>query len=630
VEQHDPSATARPTWFRALARLWGLRTIEAAPRGSPVALIMLLSASWLAAWVLVDRWQRQPDPEFSADGIPLLAWYALAILCWAGLLSWRARPRPALGAALVLALGLTPLPLLLMSVVVYFLDGLWFWCAGGAVALYALAYLARGLRTLTGRPQRSAALLGVVFLAAFIYASDALNAIPDLWNPRDTDSQSSDEDAASREAALFDQADRIDEALEAVRRDAGAVNPEAFFLGFAGVGDEKVFAQEIGLASRVLGERYDIGDRRLSLINDERDLDRAPIASVSGLRFALRGLAARMDLGKDVLFLAISSHGSSSPAIEVSNSQIPLQNLSAPDLTDALHDAGIQWRVIIISACYAGGFIDSLRDPKTIVITAAAADRTSFGCSSDSDLTYFGEAFYRDALPGARSLRDAFETAKAAIAVREQGEHVTASVPQAFFGQDIEAKLKGWETPERRAPGKEAGQTRAQNATLLHRHAGIAEQSQRAENGVNRRGDHAHHLDGNPFRGAFGKQDSGHIDDHHAKRRAGDDGNQVVVFGRQRERDDLRLVAHFGQEERHDGERENSVGATRLHIVIHLVRDERPGGDCQKRDSEHPSQCLRADERAGPFADDTGNQVVDQRRHENAGDDRHGPAQPGG
>jgi hypothetical protein len=103
--------------------------------------------------------------------------------------------------------------------------------------------------------------------------------------------------------------------------------------------------------------------------------------------------------------------------------------------------------VIILSACYAGGFIESLRDPQTIVITAAAADRTSFGCSNDRDLTYFGEAFYRDALPGARSLRDAFETAKAAIAARERVEHVTPSNPQAYFGAQMEAKLAAMNVP---------------------------------------------------------------------------------------------------------------------------------------------------------------------------------------
>jgi hypothetical protein len=421
-------------------RLWCLRTVDAEPRGNPVAAITVLSISWLAAWVIIDRWQRQPNPEFSLDGIPVLAWYALAILGLAGLLSWRATPRPAVGATLVLALGLMPVPLLLMSLGIYTLETDWFWWVSAGAAAYGLIFLDRGLRALTGRSQRVAALAGVIFIALFIYASDAVNAIPDVWNPRDANSLVSDGELAERETALFEQADRIDAALESVQRDPAA-NSEAFFLGFAGVGDEKVFAQEIGLASRVVGQRFGVGDRHLALINDERDLDRAPLASVSGLRYALQGVAARMDLDKDVLFLSISSHGSEGPAIAVSNSQFPLQILSGEDLVDALHDSGIQWRVIIISACYAGGFIGALRDPKTIIITAAAADRTSFGCSNDSELTYFGEAFYRDALPAARSLRDAFETAKQAIAARERSEHVTPSDPQAYFGSDIEAKL---------------------------------------------------------------------------------------------------------------------------------------------------------------------------------------------
>jgi hypothetical protein len=191
----------------------------------------------------------------------------------------------------------------------------------------------------------------------------------------------------------------------------------------------------------VLGERYDIGGRGVSLINDQRDLESAPLATASGLSYALRGLAARMNLDQDVLFLSISSHGAEDPAIIVANSQLPLTDLSDEDLADALHESGIKWRVIIISACYAGGLIDRLRDPQTIVITAAAADRTSFGCSNDRDLTYFGEAFYRDALPGAGSLRGAFDTAKAAIAEREHREHVTPSNPQAYFGAKMEAKL---------------------------------------------------------------------------------------------------------------------------------------------------------------------------------------------
>ena len=102
-----------------------------------------------------------------------------------------------------------------------------------------------------------------------------------------------------------------------------------------------------------------------------------------------------------------------------------------------LEEAKIPWKVIVVSACYAGGFIDALRDEHTIVLAAAAQDRTSFGCADDRDLTYFGEAFYRDALPTgrepARGLRD---RARGESRKREKEEHVVASEPQAFFGAD--------------------------------------------------------------------------------------------------------------------------------------------------------------------------------------------------
>ncbi len=406
-----------------------------------------MGAAWLAAWVAIDRWQSQPDPQFVAAGIPSLAWYVLAILGLSAVLRWRARPAPAFGPVLALAMGAVPVPLLLTGVAAVLLDPHWYLGLALAAGVYLLMYLARGLHAMTGETQRAAACAGMLFIAGFGWLTDALDAIPDVWNPLEPQAARQEDAPADSEALLFGQAARIDRSLAAIGRNTSA-KPQAFFLGFAGVGDERVFAQEIGLASRVLGERFAIDGRSLSLINDERDLERAPLATVSGLKYALRGLAARMNRDRDVLFLSISSHGAEDPAVIVSNSQLPLNDLTDEDLADALRESGIKWRVIIISACYAGGFIDALRDPQTIVITAAAADRTSFGCSNDRDLTYFGEAFYRDALPGARTLRDAFGTAKAAIAEREHREHETPSNPQAYFGADMEAKLAAMHAEE--------------------------------------------------------------------------------------------------------------------------------------------------------------------------------------
>ncbi|MEA3162110.1 MAG: hypothetical protein QOD95_3658 [Gammaproteobacteria bacterium] len=448
----EPIAAARvpaeppQSWVASLLRLWMLRGIGPVPSRPATPILIGLSMLWLLLWVAIDWWDALPDPQFLIAGAPLLAWYALAVLALAALLRRRSRPMLSNEAALMLCLGSVPVPLCLAAVAGPYLNPLWLLGAVVAAAVYSFLYLARGLRAFTGEPQRVAAIAGIAFIAGFVWLTDALDVIPDVWVPAEVEATADNQDGqADAESLLFEQAARIDRALAAVGETSAS--PQAFFLGFAGVGEQKVFAQEIGLASRVLSERYGMNDRRLSLINDERDLEGAPLASVSGLKYALRGLAARMNLDRDVLFLSISSHGAQDPAIAVSNSQLPLNDLTEEDLAEALSDSAIKWRVIIISACYAGGFIDSLKNPQTIVITAAAADRTSFGCSNDRDLTYFGEAFYRDALPEARSLRDAFEKARSAIALRERREHVDPSKPQAYFGAELEAKLGSMSSP---------------------------------------------------------------------------------------------------------------------------------------------------------------------------------------
>ncbi|HEY2145825.1 MAG TPA: C13 family peptidase [Steroidobacteraceae bacterium] len=443
-----PASDPRPLSYPALLlRLWTLRSTDAPLRHSGLFLVFL-SALWLLLWIAIDWWNADPDSQPFLDNTPLFAWYALAVLALAALLRWRSNPTPKFGPVLALSIGLVPLPMLLAAFAAPLLNRIWLLVVVIIAITYSFNYLARGLRSCTGTPQRAAAAAGIVFILSFTWLSDALDVVPVVWLASEPPAAPSEAGAADAESILFEQPGRIDRALGAFKIPVSA-KPKAFFVGFAGVGDEKVFAQEVGLASRVLAKRYAIDGRSVSLINDERDLDRAPIASVAGLRYTLRGLGARIDRKRDVLFLSISSHGAQDPAIAVSNSQLPLNDLTQSDLTEALEDSGIKWRVIIISACYAGGFIESLKNPQTIVIAAAAADRTSFGCSNDRDLTYFGEAFYRDALPDAHSLRDAFETAKAAIGVRERREHATPSKPQAYFGAEMEAKLASMSAPSR-------------------------------------------------------------------------------------------------------------------------------------------------------------------------------------
>ncbi len=109
-------------------------------------------------------------------------------------------------------------------------------------------------------------------------------------------------------------------------------------------------------------------------------------------------------------------------------------------------------RVIVVSACYAGGFVPALTSEDTLVIAAARADRTSFGCEDGKAWTYFGEAYFAQALARTASFERAFHIAAKAIAQREQLEKHDASEPQMQVGERIREQLRLIEPVEVPAP----------------------------------------------------------------------------------------------------------------------------------------------------------------------------------
>jgi hypothetical protein len=111
-------------------------------------------------------------------------------------------------------------------------------------------------------------------------------------------------------------------------------------------------------------------------------------------------------------------------------------------LRAALDEAGIRHRVVVLSACFAGGFIPALEGPDTAVFTAAAPDRQSFGCADGRDWTYFGEAFYTRGLARSTDLEEVFELARTSVTEREKAEGQKPSLPQSSVGEGIRAKLR--------------------------------------------------------------------------------------------------------------------------------------------------------------------------------------------
>jgi simple sugar transport system permease protein len=115
-------------------------------------------------------------------------------------------------------------------------------------------------------------------------------------------------------------------------------------------------------------------------------------------------------------------------------------------LREALDETGIKNRLVIVSSCFSGAFIPALANDTTIVLTAAAHDRTSFGCQPERDWTYFGEAFINQAMRQNRPLLDAFGTAKLLIESWEARDNVRPSLPNSSVGsqtQVIQSAMTG-------------------------------------------------------------------------------------------------------------------------------------------------------------------------------------------
>jgi hypothetical protein len=222
-----------------------------------------------------------------------------------------------------------------------------------------------------------------------------------------------------------------------------------FFLGFAGYGEQRVFRKEAELARRVVGERFGSLEHSVELVNDVRDRTTYPLATYDNFRDALELIGRRMNRAEDVLVLVLTSHGSAEDGMAITNGKLADDALSPRDLRQALDAAGIRWRVIIASACYAGIFIRPLRTDTTLIMTAADSRHSSFGCADDRDLTYFGEALLKDSMPHTCSLEQAFLDARTIIRQRENNEGEIHSNPQLFVGARIAAKLRALEHPQR-------------------------------------------------------------------------------------------------------------------------------------------------------------------------------------
>ena len=212
---------------------------------------------------------------------------------------------------------------------------------------------------------------------------------------------------------------------------------DLYFLAFAGWGDQNVFRNEAERVRALFDSRFGTKERSLILVNNPDTLTRYPAATLTNLRTALNGLGERMDKKEDVLVLFLTSHGLHNRGIATHLNGKDLGLLTPRLLAEALDQAGIRNRIILISACFSGQFVTAIEGDDTLVITASSANRMSFGCNATAEWTWFGQSYFVDALPKAGKLVPAFTRAKELVAQKETAEKLVPSQPQISVGRNI-------------------------------------------------------------------------------------------------------------------------------------------------------------------------------------------------
>ncbi len=249
--------------------------------------------------------------------------------------------------------------------------------------------------------------------------------------------------APSPEQVLYAQPRMVRRALAALTPRV-ADRPNLYLVTFAGDGSEDVFRNEAEYAARLFAQRFGATAHTLVLENNPASLGTHPLASWSNLELALDGLAKLMHPEQDILMLYVTSHGDEAHDLLVDMDPLPLDQLGAADLAGILAEHRFPWKVVVVNACYSGGFIPPLQGPGTLVLTAARSDRSSFGCGNDSDITYFGRAWLVDGLNHSADFVTAFQQARREIAGWEKRDGLTPSQPQIAIGSGISEQLARW------------------------------------------------------------------------------------------------------------------------------------------------------------------------------------------
>jgi hypothetical protein len=219
---------------------------------------------------------------------------------------------------------------------------------------------------------------------------------------------------------------------------------DVYAITFAPYAGADVFKRESAMVAGVMQQRFGAEGRVLQLVNHPGTAREWPWATPLNLQRTIAEVARRMDLEQDVLFIHFTSHGARSGELAAEFWPLSVEPVTPALLKAWLDEAGVRHRILSISACFSGSWVAPLAGPDTLVMTAADAEHTSYGCGRRSELTFFGRAMYDEQLRHTRSFEQAHAAARTVIEQREKdaGKDDGYSNPQIAMGERLRARLE--------------------------------------------------------------------------------------------------------------------------------------------------------------------------------------------
>jgi Peptidase C13 family len=172
-----------------------------------------------------------------------------------------------------------------------------------------------------------------------------------------------------------------------------------------------------------------------------------PYATTENIAQVLKKASA-MARPEDKVVVLMSTHGRPD-VLSVNFGAQYYPHVNAKVLNQWLADFRGKPTVLILSACFSGSFLQTMGGASRVILTAAAEDRSSFGCQFQSTNTYFVDALFNQPSLADSTLEQLMAQAQVAIHKKERAQKLSPpSLPQVSIGSGAKTwanqPLKDW------------------------------------------------------------------------------------------------------------------------------------------------------------------------------------------